>query len=81
MTVAELIEQLKEMNQDAEVHFAYGSGDHWRTVVTEEVRSADIGYVKYSDYHRKSKMITEHDDIYLDDGSRDEDVKEVIILE
>ena len=37
MQVKELIEQLKYMDQDAEVHFAYNYGDHWRTEVAPKV--------------------------------------------
>ena len=79
MTVSELIEQLSYMNKDAEVHFAYGSGDHWRTVVSEEVTEADIGYVKYSDYHRKFKVVDRDDD----DEEHDDraDLVEVVIIQ
>lgn len=76
MTVSELIEQLSYMNKDAEVHFSYGSGDYWRTVVSEEVTSAELGYVKYSDYHRKFKVV-ERDDDDEDDGK----LTEVVIIQ
>jgi hypothetical protein len=73
MTVAELIEQLKDMNQNAEVHFAHGSGDYWRTVVAPKVDMVSEGYVKYSEYHRMDK---------IDDGDEiDESAREVVILE
>lgn len=73
MTVAELIEQLQGMNQDAEVHFAHGSGDYWRTVVAPTVDSVSEGYVKYSEYHRMDTLAG-GDDI-------GEESREVVILE
>lgn len=75
MKVSELIEQLQDMPQDAEVHFAYNYGDHWRTQVAPKVRSLDIGNVQYSDYHRMPK-VTEFDD----DNEFDEE-SQVVILE
>lgn len=81
MTVAELIEQLQMMNQDAEVHFSYNYGDHWRTQVAPTVDSVNEGFVKHSEYHRMDKIVDDEDEIYLEDGSRDEDIKEVVILE
>jgi hypothetical protein len=80
MTVQELIEQLGYMDKDAEVHFSYNYGDHWRTQVAPTVDSVETGYVKYSDYHRMDKVTDDEDDIYLEDGERDEDIKEVVIL-
>jgi hypothetical protein len=80
MTVQELIEQLGYMDKDAEVHFSYNYGDHWRTQVAPEVTGCDVGYVKYSDYHRMHKVTDDEDDIYLEDGERDEDIKEVVII-
>lgn len=60
MNVAELIEELKLMPQDAEVHFSYNYGDHWHTQVAPTVDSVYEGQVKYSDYHRMPKVV-EHD--------------------
>lgn len=80
MTVQELIEQLGYMNPEAEVHFSYNCGDHWRTQVAPKVRDCDVGYVKHSEYHRMDKVTDNDEDIYLEDGSRDYDVKEVIII-
>ena len=59
MKVSELIEQLGYMDQDAEVHFAYNYGDHWRTEVAPKVDRVDVGSVVYSDYHRMDKMLEE----------------------
>ena len=80
MKVSQLIEQLGYMDQDAEVHFQYNYGDHWRTQVAPEVRGCDVGYVKFSDYHRMHKVTEDDEDIYLEDGMRDEDVKEVVLI-
>ena len=57
LTVAELIEELKYMPQDAEVHFQYNYGDHWRTQVAPSVDSVEMGIVQYSDYHRMPKVV------------------------
>jgi len=57
MLVADLIEELKNMPQDAEVHFEYGYGDHWRTQVAPKVSNVGMGMVKYSDYHRMDKVV------------------------
>ena len=80
MLVAELIEELKLMPADAEVHFSYNYGDHWRTQVAPAVTNCDVGYVSYSDYHRMHKVTEDECDIYFEDGERDPDVKEVVII-
>lgn len=69
MNVAELIEELKYMPQDAEVHFSYNYGDHWRTEVAPKVRSVDEGAVVYSEYHRMDKVVEfDYDDEDADEG-------------
>jgi hypothetical protein len=80
MKVSELIELLQMESPDAEVHFSYNYGDHWRTQVAPTVDSVETGYVKYSDYHRMHKVTEDDDDIYLEDGERDEDIKEVVLI-
>lgn len=68
MTVEELIEELKYMPQDAEVHFQYNYGDHWRTQVAPKVTSVEMGLVEYSDYHRMPKVVEpDFDNEDLDD--------------
>ena len=62
MKVSELIEMLEEMDQDAEVHYAYNYGDHWRTEVAPKVDRVDEGAVEYSDYHRMDKLVDEDDE-------------------
>jgi hypothetical protein len=66
MQVKELIEMLQDMDQDAEVHYAYNYGDHWRTEVAPKVGRVDEGAVVYSEYHRMDK-IAEHDDSDFDE--------------
>jgi hypothetical protein len=77
MLVKELIEMLEGMNQDAEVHYAYNYGDHWRTEVAPKVDRVDEGAVVYSDYHRMDK-IAEHDDSDFDEETGEEVVDETL---
>jgi hypothetical protein len=59
MQVKELIEQLQDMDPEADVHFAYNYGDHWRTEVAPKVCRVDEGVVEYSEYHRMDKIANE----------------------
>ena len=78
MKVKDLIEQLGYMDQEAEVHFSYNYGDHWRTEVAPTVDSISEGLVKYSDYHRMDKLLDE-DDMYEDEGDY-KDTRRVVVL-
>ena len=83
MLVKELIESLQYMDQDAEVHFAYNYGDHWRTEVAPKVGRVDEGAVVYSEYHRMDKMLEEEYDIEFDDDGnevKDETRRRVVVL-
>ena len=81
MTVQELIEQLGYMDKDAEVHFAYNYGDHWRTQVAPKVRDCDEGVVQYSDYHRMDKMAEDEEDMYNEEtGELNEGVRRVVVI-
>ena len=80
MRVQDLIEMLQMENPDAEVHFSYNYGDHWRTQVAPEVRDVQVGYVKYSDYHRMDKLISDDDFDYDDNGDPVVEGKEVVII-
>jgi hypothetical protein len=77
MTVQELIEQLGYMDKDAEVHFAYNYGDHWRTEVAPAVDRVDTGAVVYSEYHRMDKIV-ENDDSDFDEETGEEIVNETL---
>lgn len=78
MLVSQLIEQLQDMPQDAEVHFTYNYGDHWRTQVAPKARSVYTSAVEYSDYHRMPKLVDE--DYDSDEPSSGGDAHEVVII-
>ena len=81
MLVKELIESLKYMDQDSEVHFAYNYGDHWRTEVAPKIDRVDEGVVEYSEYHRMDKMIGEYEDQFDEEtGDLRTDVRKVVVL-
>jgi hypothetical protein len=79
MKVKDLIEQLGHMDPEAEVHYSYCYGDHWRTEVAPRVDRVDEGAVVYSDYHRMDKMADEE---FEDEepGNPDENVRRVVVL-
>jgi len=77
MKVSELIEQLGYLDQDAEVHFSYCYGDHWRTEVAPAVGRVDEGAVVYSEYHRMDKIV-ENDDSDFDEETGEEIVNETL---
>ena len=82
MNVKELIEQLKYMDQDAEVHFAYNYGDHWHTEVAPKVSQVTEGVVEYSDYHRMDKLVTDEEGRYDEDkGGYKEQVRRVVVID
>ena len=80
MKVSELIEQLGYMNPEAEVHFSYGYGDHWRTTVAPTVSSIEQGVVEYSDYHRMDKMVEDEDCYDEATGDYKTDVRRVVVI-
>jgi hypothetical protein len=80
MTVQELIEQLGYMDKDAEVHFAYNYGDHWRTQVAPRVSGVEEGVVQYSDYHRMDKMADDEDCYDEETGDMVEGVRQVVVI-
>lgn len=57
----ELIELLQEEDPEAEVHFSYSFGDHWKTIVAPKVGKVEEGRVIQSDYHRMPKIIDDDD--------------------
>ena len=80
MTVQELIEQLGYMDKDAEVHFSYNYGDHWRTKVAPSVDSVEQGVVEYSSYHSMDKLADDEDCYDEETGDYKEDVRKVVVL-
>jgi hypothetical protein len=83
MKVADLILELQDMNPEADVHFAYNYGDHWRTEVAPKLSRVDEGAVVYSDYHRMDKMLEDDGDTEFDDEGNevvDETLRRVVVL-
>jgi len=81
MKVRELIESLGYMNPEAEVHFSYNYGDHWRTEVAPKVGRVDEGVVEYSEYHRMDKLVTDEEDCYDEDtGDYKTDIRRVVVI-
>ena len=80
MKVSELIELLGYHSPDAEVHFSYNYGDHWRTEVAPAVSSVADGVVEFSDYHRMDKMVDDEDCYDEETGDYKEDVRKVVVI-
>jgi len=81
MLVKELIESLKYMDQDAEVHFAYNYGDHWRTEVAPKVERVHQGIVEFSDYHRMDKLVEDEDCYDEDTGDYKAGIRKVVVID
>lgn len=80
MKVSQLIEKLGYMDADAEVHFSYCYGDHWRTQVASRVDSIQEGVVEYSDYHGMDKIVDDEDCYDEETGDYAEGVRKVVVL-
>ena len=80
MKVSQLIEQLGYMDKDAEVHFSYNYGDHWRTEVAPAVSNVSNGVVEFSEYHRMDKMVDDEDCYDEETGDYKADVRKVVVL-
>ena len=83
MQVKELIEILSRYEQEAEVHFSYNYGDHWRTEVAPAVCQVTDGVVEYSDYHRMDKLVTieeDYDEYDEDTGETNTLVRRVVVI-
>jgi len=78
MKVAQLIQKLQFMDQEADVHFSYNYGDHWHTEVAPTVGSVDEGLVKYSEYHRMDKLMDENE-MYEEEGDF-EGTRRVVVI-
>jgi hypothetical protein len=81
MNVKELIEQLECMNPEAEVHFAYNYGDHWRTEVAPKVERVHQGIVEFSDYHRMDKLVEDEDCYDEDTGDYKAGIRKVVVID
>jgi hypothetical protein len=78
MQVKELIEMLQGLDPEAQVHYAYNYGDHWRTEVAPKIDRVDVGSVVYSDYHRMDKMVENEYDTEFDEETGEEIVDETL---
>jgi len=81
MLVKELIEQLECMNPEAEVHFAYNYGDHWRTEVAPKVERVHQGIVEFSDYHRMDRLVEDEDCYDEETGDYKAGIRKVVVLD
>ena len=70
MKVSELIAELECYPENSEVHFAYGAGDYWRTVVAPKVTRTFQGIVLESEYHRTYKLVEDEDEVYEEEGDK-----------
>ena len=81
MQVFQLIERLMDLDPNAEVHFSYNYGDHWRTEVAPAVCQVADGVVEYSDYHQMDKLVTDEDECYDEEtGDYKQDVRKVVVI-
>ena len=81
MQVKELIEILGRYDQEADVHFAYGYGDHWRTEVAPAISRVFDGVVQYSDYHRMDKLVEDEDCYDEDTGDYKAGIRKVVVID
>jgi hypothetical protein len=81
MQVKELIEILSRYDQEADVHFAYGYGDHWRTQVAPAVSQVFDGVVEYSSYHQMDKLVEDEDCYDEDTGDYKAGIRKVVVID
>lgn len=81
MKVKDLIEQLGRLDAEADVHFAYGYGDHWRTTVAPKVSRVFEGVVERSDYHQMDKLVDDEDCYDEETGDYKESVRRVVVID
>ena len=81
MKVSELIEILGRYDQEADVHFAYGYGDHWRTQVAPAISQVFDGVVEYSDYHQMDKLVEDWDRYDEDAGDYKAGIRKVVVID
>ena len=70
MKVAQLIEQLTRMDQDAEVHYRVPSGDYWGNELAFEAGQVQSEYIEFSDYHRENKLVDPESDSFNRENSK-----------
>jgi hypothetical protein len=69
-----------DLDPNAEVHFAYSYGDHWRTEVAPVVREVSEGVVEFSEYHRMDRLVDDEDCYDEETGDYLESVRRVVVL-
>jgi hypothetical protein len=79
MKVQDLIEELSNHDPNAEVHFSYNYGDHWRTIVAPAVTSVSKSKVTYSDYHQMDALTTVDED-EDDNGIEPSDTDRLVVV-
>ena len=77
MKVHELIEELSNHDSNAEVHFSYNYGDHWRTIVAPSVTSVSEAKVTYSGYHQMDALVTDNEE---DDNIESDDTDRLVVV-
>ena len=65
MTVSDLIAELENFDEDAEVYFAYDYGDHCHSLVAQEANELTERLIKWSSYHKLYRV--------ADDDETDDD--------
>ena len=63
MTVKELKDLLSEYSDDLDVHFAFPSGDYWKTTLARPITSGELLPVQWSEYHREFSLPRNLDEI------------------
>ena len=81
MKVSELIDILSRYDQEADVHFAYGYGDHWRTTVAPAISQVFDGVVEYSNYHQMDKLVEDEDCYDEDTGDYKAGIRKVVVID
>ena len=81
MKVSELIDILSRYDQEADVHFAYGYGDHWRTTVAPAISQVFDGVVEYSNYHQMDKLVEDEDCYDEDTGDYKVGIRKVVVID
>ena len=81
MQVKELIDILGRYDQEADVHFAYGYGDHWRTTVAPAISQVFDGVVEYSNYHQMDKLVEDEDCYDEDTGDYKAGIRKVVVID
>ena len=77
MKVQDLIEELSNHDPNAEVHFSYNYGDHWRTIVAPAVTEVEDGKVTYSDYHQMDALVSDNEE---DDNIESDDTDRLVVV-